>query len=185
MSEEALIEGLQRGDRKAFEAVYEKYNNKVYAVALAMMKDEHDALDVCQDVFIKVYKNGSSMKGKSSLFTWIYRITVNMCIDKIRKAGRRVQTVSVDEPEIGIALPDSRNMPEERLSKKTDAIMVRNALQKLSADMRTVIILREFEGLSYDDIARITGQSLGTVKSRISRARESLRKIILENGEHF
>lgn len=184
-----LIKKACEGDKEAFEKLIIAHEKIVYNIALRMLKNTCDAEDASQEVFIKVYKSLKRFDGKSAFSTWIYRITVNTCIDIIRKHSNQ-NTVSIDEEietnehSVKKQFQDSSPTPEETALSSEKASEVHKALQKLSSEHRTIITLRDIEGFSYSEISDITQMPVGTVKSRISRARSQL-QTILEKSELF
>ncbi|WP_304509481.1 RNA polymerase sigma factor [Anaerotignum sp.] len=178
-----LISRAKQGDMAAFEELIQQHEKIVYNVALRMMNHSEDAKDISQEVFIKAYKNITGFDERSTFSTWIYRITVNTCIDEMRKRKGK-QKLFLDnefeneEGKVKQEIPSQCDTPEETLIRKEEKNEILTALQEISEDYRTVFILRDIRGLSYDEIAEITGLALGTVKSRISRARNHLKKEI-------
>ncbi len=175
-----------KGDVDAFETLIMKYEKTIYNIALRMMTSPEDAKDVSQNVLIKIYNNLSHFKGDSLFSTWIYRITVNTCIDEIRK-NKRKNEISMDDEDNGIGrvMQDSGLSPETAFIQNESYNAIIETIDKLPEEYKTVITLRDIEGFAYQDIAEITDCSLGTVKSRISRARIKLKELLLENGELF
>lgn len=170
-----------------FEEIYRTYEKKIYNTAYKTAQNPHDASDITQEVFISVAKNLRSFKGESSLSTWIFRITVNKCIDYGRRKQKSVKML-IDE-DIGegenlrtIKTQSIDDSPEEHLKKQELRHEIASALAELSEDHREVILLRDVNGLSYEEIAQVTQLPEGTVKSRISRARDSLREILRRDG---
>jgi len=185
--ERELIKKAQSGDMDAFEEIVRLYEKRVYSLALKMTQNPQDAFDASQEVFIKIYNFLPSFKWESSFYTWVYRITVNKCIDINRKLKRQ-RTFSIDvqdEDYPAIEIPDEVDSPEMRYGKKEAMEAVMRALDKLSDEHKAVIILRDIKGLSYLEIAQAVDCSEGTVKSRISRAREKLREILEKKGNFF
>lgn len=186
--DKAFISKAKQGDMAAFEALIIQHEKIVYNVALRMMNQSEDAKDISQEVFLKAYRNIANFDERSTFSTWIYRITVNTCIDEMRKRKGK-QTVSLDnelEGEEGSwkkEIPDSGVTPEESLLRKEEQKEIEMALETISEDYKTVFILRDIRGLSYEEIAEISGLALGTVKSRISRARNRLREAIFNMRE--
>lgn len=180
--EELIILCLQ-GDVEAFEHLVEKYQHKIYTLSYRYMGNEQDANDMAQEALIKAYRSLGTFKGESSLATWLYRITTNVCLDELRKRKRTLHIVSIDEP---LATTNGEDIERELVdpSPTADAIyeqkQLENELQKIIDSMkpehRTVIILRDVMDLTYEEIAEILQCSIGTVKSRLSRAREVLRR---------
>lgn len=185
-----LIKSALNGDISAFEELIIQYEKKVYNVALRVLKNPDDAMDISQEVFIKIYKNLDKFDGKASFSTWLYRITTNTCIDELRKRKGK-ETYSIDndiENEEGSykrEFVDNSPTPEEQTIIKESGNEIIKAMENLSDEHRTIIILRDIEGLSYNEIADITGVSIGTVKSRISRARLSLKNIIKNREQKY
>lgn len=186
LEHQLLVERSKKGDKIAFEHLVQLYENKVYTIAYRLMGNHADAADLAQDSFIKIYQALPNFRGDASFNTWIYHITVNVCRDEMRKRQRR-PTVSLDEPtnsngstyEIRSTDPG----PEEELDRNETRAMVQQCLNSLSDDYRTVLVMREIKEMSYDEIAEILGCSLGTVKSRLSRARQALKEKISKQME--
>ncbi len=178
-----LIQRIIDGDSDAFEELMALHEKNVYGLAYRFTGSHHEALDIAQEVYIRIYNNISKFKGASSLSTWIYRITNNCCIDHIRK-NKRHNVMSIDERfdddgNTRLDIPDTAPSPHEAYEQKAATQKVRDAIEKLSPKHRNIIILRDIEGLPYEEIAQILNISLGTVKSRLSRARESLKNAII------
>lgn len=178
----ALAASLRAGEESAYEALILRFEQPVFGVVSRLLEDSADAPDVVQDVFLKVFRNIGHFRGDSSLKTWIYRIAVNEARNQQRWFGRhRGKEVGFDPTAaeslgIGDWLPDPGRGPyEEALDHEVQA-MVEEGLKRISTTYRTALVLREVEELSYDEIAEILEISLGTVKSRILRGREALRK---------
>lgn len=189
--ESAWIKKAMSGDMEAFEKLVITYEKKVYSIAFNMFGNEHDAYDASQEVFIKLYKNIHSFKFDASFSTWLHRIAMNTCIDEYRKKKRHHQKAySLDEPidyedgEIDRQIKDPSNTPEQYLVQKEQVDEVRKAINDLKEDHKVIIILRDIRGYSYEEISEILKCSVGTVKSRLSRARNALKDIILEQREH-
>lgn len=178
-----LVVLARNGDHQAFRLLVERYQRKVYSVTYGMVRNPEDAMDLTQDAFIKAYRNLASFQGSSSFYTWIYRIAVNLCIDHLRKNGR-VQSVDYDdkfkhdqdEVADGSSLLPSRlgGNPEKAMGRKELIEQMQQALESLSPNHRTVILLREVEGLSYEEIAQVLDISKGTVMSRLHHARKNM-----------
>lgn len=179
----SLISRAKQGDMAAFEELILQHEKTVYNVALRMMNHSEDARDISQEVLIKAYRNIANFDERSSFSTWIYRITVNTCIDEMRKRKGK-QNLSLDnefEDDEGTwkrEIADDGDTPEESLMRKEEQSEILMALETISEDYKTVFILRDIRGLSYEEIAEITGLALGTVKSRISRARNYIKQEI-------
>lgn len=182
--ESALIQKAASGDRDAFSQLLEQYQKKIYHHALRMLGSSEDAADVTQEVFLLVWKHLSSFQGESSFSTWLYLVTKNRCIDFIRREKRRRGELSLDDEErdLASALPDTSPTPQDALEQKELRRTVQEGLSHLSDDHRQVLVLREIDGLSYEEIGQILDLSPGTVKSRIARARLALAKFLRESG---
>lgn len=179
-----LLEKAKSGDINAFEKLVEAYQKKIYNICLRMIGSTDDAYDLAQEVLIRIYKSISGFKEQSSLSTWVYRITTNVCLDEIRKRKlkRTVsldQDIRLDDSEIKREIESDDPPPDELAEKKEIKKTVASAISMLNEEHRTVIVLRDIQGFSYEEIAKITNCPEGTVKSRINRARQAL-KIILE-----
>ena len=185
-----MIKRVKNGDIEAFSELVGRYEKKTFNFAYRMLKDTHLAEDVTQEAFLRVFTKIDTLKENSSFSTWFYTILNNICLDYLRKKSRQPDTVSIgqkstDDEEYELQIEDNSIGPHESLEKKEAAIMLEGALSKLSAEHRAAIILRDIEGREYEEIAKISGISLGTVKSRLSRARLALRKILEEEKELF
>lgn len=187
--EKTIIKKAKKGNKDAFEKLIINYEKRVYNIAYQMFGNEHDANDMAQEVFIKVYKSLDKFNFKSSFATWIHRITVNTCIDEYRKKKKNYQIESMDETmeqKDGVVhkqFVDKSLTPEEKAIKNENIKFIRESINELKEEHKMIIILRDIKGYSYDDIADILDISIGTVKSRISRARSTLKKIIKETQE--
>lgn len=181
-----IIKRIKSGDERAFEELVTQYEKTVYSISFRILGNNDNALDVSQDVFLKIYRSINTFRAESRLSTWIYRITVNMCMDYIRKLKRH-KTVSLnqgDESEQAAELDieDDSPTPEQYLDRQVNIQMLHRAIVKLSKEHKAVIVLRDIQGFSYSEISEILSCNEGTVKSRISRARERLRTILLHDG---
>jgi RNA polymerase sigma-70 factor (ECF subfamily) len=173
-----LIVRFKKGDPSAFEALVHKYQDRVYNLCRYMLRDPQNAQDAAQDVFLKAYRGLKDFRPDSSLYTWIYRITVTTCLDYRRKLHRELLR---NEP-LSDDLPSVEPIPDQLYESRKIAGSLQLALQKLPEKLSAAIVLREIEGLSYEEIAEVLHTSPGTVKSRISRAREQLRHILKKIG---
>ncbi len=182
--EKELVKKAAAGDGQAFEHLVTMYEKKVYSLAYKTLGSEQDALDVSQDVFLKVYKYLSGFKQESSFSTWIYSITINSCRDHIRKNKNydiSLMSSDQDEEEYAIEVPDIKYSPEKQYEQKEFIESIKKGIKLLNPSYREVLALR-VNGKSYAEIAAILSLDVGTVKSRISRARENLRKYLFDNG---
>lgn len=175
--DELLVRRAQKGDEAAFEALILQHQKRLYNAALRTMRSAEDAADMTQEAIVKIYRCLSSFKGDCSFGAWAYRIAVNTCLDELRRRKKHM-LVSLDaaEEQGSLQLEDSGGTPEELLERRELAGQIQSAISALEPEYRVAVTLRDVEGLSYQEIAEATGVSLGTVKSRISRARLQLQK---------
>lgn len=171
----------------AFEQIVQTYQTKVYNIALSITGNHHDADDAAQDVFVKVYRSIGAFSFHAQFSTWLYRVATNVCLDYLRKRKRGstvpLDTDDADEPQLQVA--DTAPTPEFAFEQKETIRLVRQAIANLSDEHKKVIVLRDLSGLTYEEIAAIEQCSVGTVKSRINRARQNLKKLLEENREQF
>jgi RNA polymerase sigma factor (sigma-70 family) len=180
--EQRLVEAGQRGDVEAFNQLVRLYEGRVYNLCYRMLGDADAAADVTQDSFISAYRNLHRFRG--GLFrSWLFRIATNACYDALRARKRR-PTVSLNTPADldddtpAFDLADSGESPDERAVRRELAAAIQQGIQQLPEDQRIVVILSDVQGLAYEEIAEVTNTNLGTVKSRLSRARARLRDIL-------
>jgi RNA polymerase sigma-70 factor (ECF subfamily) len=172
----ALVKAAQRGDPQAFRALVERYQRRVVQLALGMTKDPDEAMDIAQETFVRVHRYLPSFKGDSSFFTWTYRIAMNLCLDAQRRRGRleRVDVEQGDEAEIEAAMdaPSAALAgPQRQALNRELRERMEDALASLSENHRAILLLREVEGLSYEELAKVLGIRKGTVMSRLFHAR--------------
>ena len=185
--EELIVVGrVLAGESEAFEILVVANQKKVYNRCLRIVKNPEDANDLAQDAFLKAYQNLASFKGESGFSLWLYRLTTNVCLDFLRREKRR-EKVSLSYQDdsgdtIEIELPDERFTPHKEAERNEFLENFQQGLSSLSDEHRKILMMRELDGLTYDEIATFLGLSSGTVKSRIARARQHLTKILLENG---
>ncbi|MFZ6756510.1 RNA polymerase sigma factor RpoE [Undibacterium sp. Ji50W] len=177
--DQLLVERVQRGDKKAFELLVSKYQRKLMRLVSRLVYDHAEAEDVVQEAFIKAYRALPNFRGESAFYTWLYRIGVNTAKNHLVTQGRRAPTstdADVDEAEGFVDAEGLRdiNTPESMLASKQIAETVNSAMLTLPEELRNAITLREIEGLSYDEIAEVMLCPIGTVRSRIFRAREAI-----------
>ncbi len=181
-----LVARCQRGDQRAFKILVERYQKRAYGIAIGVLRNPEDAMDAAQEAFVKVFRNIDGFKGDSSFYTWLYRIVVNVCIDHCRKHGK-MKPVEYDETfrrkdeaaEVVPLTADTRPMhPGARFEQQELGEVLGQALDSLSENHRAIIILREVEGLSYEEIAEAMDCHLGTVMSRLHHARKNLQKAL-------
>lgn len=183
-----LVRRVQKGDKSAFDALVLKYQHKVLKLVQRYVRDPAEAEDVTQDAFIKAYRALPGFRGDSAFYTWLYRIAINTAKNALVSAGRRPMTYDLDGegngPDLSQRLRDP-DTPERLLLTDEIRSTVNRAIDALPEDLRTAIVLRELEGLSYEDIARTMECPVGTVRSRIFRAREAIDrhlKVVFEGG---
>ncbi|MCD6318029.1 sigma-70 family RNA polymerase sigma factor [Candidatus Aerophobetes bacterium] len=183
ISDEVLILKFKRGDKSSFRRLVEKYQSKVYSIVLAMIGDKNDADDLSQEIFIKVYKGLTQFNGRAKFFTWLYRITINTCINAQNTRKRKPETIlmsyPVGEKENPLSTQlsqDTVRSPMEILENKELGMKIKLAIDSLSDGLREVFILREVEDLSYKELSKILQCPEGTIKSRLFRAREEMKK---------
>lgn len=183
MEETELLRRARAGDRDAFGELVERHQKQVYRHALRMVGNEEDAADVAQEVFLKAWRCLPRFQGNSALSTWLYKLTDNAALDLLRREKKRRWDLALDGlPPDGPFLADSAPSPQEALERKESRAAVAEGLVRLSEDHRRALVLREIDGLSYAQIAEVLDVDLGTVKSRIARARMALAKILRESG---
>jgi len=185
ISDRELIERCKAGDETAFSALVQRYSGRAYQIAYGVLGSREDAEEVAQDVFVRVFRALPKFRGDSEFTTWMYRIAVNLARNKYRwnksRGGQR--TMSIDAPleglegdTSGVDLPEDRIGPDEELWLAEFQQNVTEELENLPPLYREALVLRNIEHMSYEDIAALLGCKLGTIKSRIARAREELRK---------
>lgn len=185
IDEKILISKAKEGDKKAFEEIISLYEKKVFSTIYYMVKNENEVEDIAQEVFVKIYKNLKNFKEESSLYTWIYRITINVCIDELKKKKNVVyidEKIETADGEMEMQLEDTAKGPEHLAEDEELKRKITNCIRKLPIDQRTMIILRDIKGFTYMEIAEMTKINLGTVKSKINRARTALKQILEEDG---
>lgn len=189
MTEQELVARARAGDQDAFGQLVLDHQNKVYTLAFRMVNDREEAADLAQEAFLKAWQGLPSFQGESSFATWIHRLTTNVCIDWLRKQKRRQEVepaLSIDDEESGFAEPaDWGQDPQRRLEESERKRALERGLRELPDHYRQVLVMREVSGLSYQEIGQALELDLGTVKSRIARARLALRKILLADGNFF
>ncbi len=180
-----LVSRSKDGDKEAFQMLVKRYQRRAYGIALGVLKNSDDAMDAAQEAFIKVFRSIKGFKGDSSFYTWLYRIVVNVCIDQIRKK-KRARSVEYDETwhrkdeiqTLPITSNTRRMLPNYPMERRELNEALQNAMAGLSENHRSIILLREVEGLSYEEIAEVMSCHLGTVMSRLHHARKKLQKAL-------
>ena len=181
-SDQQLVERVQQGDKRAFDLLVLKYQHKIVAVVHRYVRDSADVNDVVQEAFIKAYRALANFRGDSAFYTWMYRIAINTAKNHLISKGRRLPSsdVDIDEAEYYAGNENLQDVdtPENNLFRDELHEAVQNTIKSLPDDLRTAVTLREMEGLSYEEIAEIMECPVGTVRSRIFRAREAIDKIV-------
>lgn len=184
----ALIARAQAGDKGAFRKLVERHQRRAFAIALGLVRDENDARELVQDAFLRVYKSLGSFQGGSSFFTWLYRIITNLSIDLIRKPGR--QTTDLKDAQLELDESSDFDLPflsrfdgadpADVVRRGEIAERLRAALDALPSYHRAVIVMREIEGLSYEEMAQAMDVSKGTIMSRLFHARQKLQRALAD-----
>jgi RNA polymerase sigma-70 factor (ECF subfamily) len=177
--DQQLVERAQRGEKHAFELLVAKYQRKLVRLISRIVRDQAEVEDVAQEAFIKAYRALPQFRGDSAFYTWLYRIGVNTAKNFLVSQGRRAPTSTEKDAEEAETFDDADqlrdiNTPESMLMSRQVAATVNAAMDRLPDELRTAITLREVEGMSYDDIAELMSCPIGTVRSRIFRAREAI-----------
>ena len=180
--EKLWVSELKRGEKAAFQKLYEEYHQKIYGTAITMLGNAEDAEDAVQEVFMKIYRKVSYFNSKSKIGTWLYRIAVNVCIDHVRRNKvRRAKSVSLKESSL-ISLTENGEKADSSVASGEVNRITKIAITQLSPKLRTVVVLRDLQGLTHSEIADILGCSKGTVSSRLNRGRLKLRDLLISQG---
>lgn len=184
LDDEALVRAAQRGDMAAFEELVARHRDKIYARALALMRNEEEAIDLSQEAWVKAWQRLKQFQHESSFSTWLTRIVINLCLDRLRRHKReRTESIEALEQESGGVerlMPVVTVNPTAGLERAELRARIERALNQLSVPHRTVIVLHEFEGMEYKRIAQVMGCSIGTVMSRLFYARRRLAALLAE-----
>ncbi len=187
--EQTLIRLAKAGDRPAFEALVTAYETRLYQLTFRYLGHREDAMDAVQETFLRVYRFLGGFQEQSSFSTWLYRIAVNVCRDLALQRSRReeqpLERGEEDEPSPAETVPDLRYAPETRLEQQELRQAILQGLRALPRAQKEILLLREVQGLSYEEIGAALSLAPGTVRSRIARAREALRKKLLQSGNIF
>jgi len=192
-SDRDLVLACQRREPQAFEELVKRHQRTVYALIYQLAPDWEDTTDLAQEVFIRVWRSINNLRNPASFRSWLTQIVTNLFYDELRKRPRKLPTVSMDDSADSDDsenptrdIPDTSALPDEKALNKEVSDVIRQAMLKLPEQFRTAIVLREVEGLSYEEIAVITQTEMGTVKSRIARARTKLQELLkpyIENSQ--
>jgi len=180
----SLIRAFHRGEKAAFDIIVLRYKDRVFNLCFRFLGNYHDAEDTTQDVFVRAFDSLGSFRFESTFFTWLYRIAVNTCKNRVKSLGYRYRKMGSEveitdgaiEHQSGHADSLSKTDPYTDLEKKETMKTLQSAIHSLPSDQRSVVILRDIQGMSYEEIMHITGFKLGTLKSKLSRARSALKE---------
>jgi len=189
-SEQLLLERSKAGDVSAFEMLIEAYQKKIFNLAYRIVGNYDDAGDLAQEALIRIFRSIAGFKEQSSFSTWVYRITTNVCLDDIRKKKNKKvisldEEIHVEDGEMKRQIMSDDPLPDEVAEKEEMRRLVNDAINTLPEEQRLVISLRDIQGLTYDEIADVLDCPSGTVKSRINRARQALKNVLLKKRELF
>jgi len=189
-NEQLLLERSKAGDIAAFETLIEAYQKKIFNLAYRIVGNYDDAGDLAQEALIRIFRSIVNFKEQSSFSTWVYRITTNVCLDDIRKKKNRKvlsldEEIHVEDGEMKRQIMSDDPLPDEVAEKEELRHLVNSAIKGLPEEQRLVITLRDIQGLTYDEISEILDCPSGTVKSRINRARQALKNVLLSKRELF
>jgi RNA polymerase sigma-70 factor (ECF subfamily) len=177
----ALVERHRCGDLQAFDEVYARFGEMVYNLALRLASNREEAADLTQEIFLRIYRHLGTFGGRSTLKTWVFRIAINHCRDRLSRHYPAMQSIDDDSDEGGVSIADPGRGPEDLAVAADEGRRVAEGLSRIPPVFREAVVLRDLEGLSYEEIAEVLGVRVGTVRSRIARGREQLR-ILLEKG---
>jgi len=188
LSDVELVRLVQQGEREAYACLFRRYYQKVYGMALGRLRNSEDARDVVQDAFVRVYRYVGSFKGNSSFYTWLYRITANLCIDRLRQSGREQQVEYIEGRKLKAAVeqagplmgmgPAGGDCPARNMDRKEILAKLQEAIDELPDYHRDVILMREVGGMSYSEMAKAMKVSKGTIMSRLFHARRKVKERI-------
>ena len=189
----AFVRAVQDGDMAAFDRLVIKHKDKLFNMVYWFLGDYQEANDCAQDIFIKVFKGIKKFRFESSFSTWLYRIAINTCKNRLKSSAYRwkMRTVPLENPDSSkegnrsYEIQNGSPSPAKELEKKEKIMRIQKAVNSLPQEQNRIIVLRDIQGLSYQEISDITGLKLGTVKSRLARARLELRKYLAPSGRTF
>jgi RNA polymerase sigma-70 factor (ECF subfamily) len=184
-SDRDLVVACQRREQSAFEELVKRYQRTVYSLLYQLAPDWIDTADLSQEVFLRIWRSINNLRNPSSFRSWLTQIVTNLFYDELRKRPRRLPTINIDDTENADGdegptadIPDSSAQPDDMLQSRQMTEVIREAMASLPEQFRTAIVLRELEGLSYEEIGVLTKTEMGTVKSRIARARAKLQELL-------
>ena len=172
--ERQLVEAAQHGDHRAFEALVLKYQDRIYRLIQRLVSGSDVVDDLAQEVFIRAYRSLGDFKGESSLYTWLYKIALNLCRNHYRTRGRRPAHEELDEADGATGLEAAGGTPEEEIFRKEFWDRLKSGLEELPEEQREAVVFCDLEGMSYEEMATVIGVPIGTVRSRIFRGRRAL-----------
>jgi RNA polymerase sigma-70 factor, ECF subfamily len=176
-----LVERHRSGDLQAFDEVYARFGEMIYNLALRLSGNREESADLTQEIFLRIYRHLGSFGGRSTLKTWVFRIAINHCRDRLSRHHPVMQPIEDEVEEGGQPIADPGRGPEELAVAADEGRRVMEGLDRIAAVFREAVVLRDLEGLSYEEIAEVLGVRVGTVRSRIARGRDHLR-LLLEKG---
>jgi RNA polymerase sigma-70 factor, ECF subfamily len=174
----ALVERHRCGDMQAFDEVYDRFGEMVYNLALRLAGNREEAADLTQEIFLRIYRHLGSFGGRSTLKTWVFRIAINHCRDRLSRHVPTMQSIDADPEEGSAVIADPTRGPEELAVAADEGRRVMEGLARIPQVFREAVVLRDLEGLSYEEIAEVLGVRVGTVRSRIARGRDQLRSLL-------
>lgn len=183
--EQVLVMRSQRGEQEAFRVLVERYQKLVYTLALRMVSNPADAEDVAQEAFLSAWKGLPRFRMDAKFSTWLYRLTVNAATDLLRRRQKEQTHQSLEDEEQTIQVPDDAPGPEEQAQAAERRAVLQRAIDSLTENHRKILLLREVNGLDYQEIGEVLELTPGTVKSRLARARRELREKLLSAGNYF
>ena len=172
--ERTLVDAARAGDERAFEALVLKYQDRIYRLIQRLVSSADVVDDLAQEVFIRAYRSLGDFKGESSFYTWLYKIALNLCRNHYRTKGRRPAAEALDDNAVGASFESGEVSPEEAVFRREFWDALRGALDALPPEQREAVVLCDLEGMSYEEMAEMTGVPIGTVRSRIFRGRRAL-----------
>lgn len=183
--EQVLVMRSQRGEQAAFRVLVERYQKLVYTLALRMVSNPADAEDVAQEAFLSAWKGLPKFRMDAKFSTWLYRLTVNAATDLLRRRQKEQTHQSLEDEEQPVQIPDDAPGPEEQAQAAERRAVLQRAIDALTENHRKILLLREVNGLDYQEIGQVLELTPGTVKSRLARARRELREKLLSSGNYF